>query len=54
MLQTILYLIIILVFEKIWDWGIKCVFLIQQIVYITISNHVLFCDGPHCAKIITE
>jgi len=54
MLKTILFLVIILVFEEIWYLDINCVFLIQQIVYITISNHVLFCDGPHCAKIITE
>lgn len=53
MLTAVLILIIIFLFEEFQIRGIQSQYLIQQILYITISNHSI-CDGPHSTKIITE
>jgi hypothetical protein len=52
--KTILYLIIILVYEEIQNRDRDSTFLIQQIVQITINNYFLFCDDPHNTNRIRE
>jgi len=54
MLKTILFLIIICVFEEIKLRDIQCAFLIHQIEYIHINKLLIFCDTPHNTKSVTE